>query len=655
MNLGESILKRSGVNGLAHAIHPRHGLVWSDGKAIFLSPLNIFNNQLHNSSSTRLGEFDNVENVCWSNDVNETTCFMCVIHNNYVTVWKVTGLSPKLSFKQVRKINVKPIPQGVLWNPKCDVLCLFSRNQVSFYFNHLKQKGSYAFPPLVSGKINCGCWSRDGNKLLVCVGSSLLIYTWSNIETSLSDFMPSAWTLPKSDGNVTAIVPVNDSKYICCVDLPLERLCHNQDLYLIPELPESDNNNKYEKDVLKSGNSISIKDQLFNLPKNPQSSGCIIVGCNNLPQLQIYTVSESTLTFTTQIQLQKNERPKGISSVSGNVTNVVNGVLILIGELEKKENIFPSSGTDCDYKLSVQYYPVTPDRSLQHCHSHSEIDKVKICRPSSKIKSVSESALKQIQVSENTEPVSLVIPQPVTITPSSKSLISNIDDTIPSNTQLELEKTGFKDSVPKFHSELDNVRSTDSHFTRKKSQIVKGNKSKLLYDESQVSASGLTHKKLDQLEDSLSDPGLSISSCNSGNYEVLESLVETQKDQIEELQKKVQSLSMLVDESSVINITKYQTPEDPDHVKVVCVYDNGSTRSRKFLLDNGRLQLDTLKRAFKLDYIELIIDDDPMVLSSNIDGYIPIKFIPGSTLNITGDATADIIASIKHSTIASRA
>ena len=39
-------------------------------------------------------------------------CYLCVVHQTTVSIWRVTGSSPDLTLKQVRKINAAPISQG---------------------------------------------------------------------------------------------------------------------------------------------------------------------------------------------------------------------------------------------------------------------------------------------------------------------------------------------------------------------------------------------------------------------------------------------------------------------------------------------------------------------------------------------------------------
>ncbi|XP_069102842.1 WD repeat and coiled-coil-containing protein-like isoform X3 [Argopecten irradians] len=185
MDLGKLNGRGQNTNVLHEAIHRSHGLVWTDGKAIFLAPVKILNGQVESCESLKLGEFGQaVKSIHWSSDVGPSLCYLCVVHPQNVSVWKVEGHVPKLSFKQVRKLNVQPIQQGCLWNPGRDILCILSKHQCSFFFRHTQNRGTYAFPPIESGKIRCGAWSKDGSQLVLCVGSMLLVSTSGRTECS---------------------------------------------------------------------------------------------------------------------------------------------------------------------------------------------------------------------------------------------------------------------------------------------------------------------------------------------------------------------------------------------------------------------------------------------------------------------------------------
>ena len=53
-----------------------------------------------------------VRSIHWSEDISDGFCYMCVVHDKNISIWKVEGRHPKLTFKQVRKVNIQPILQG---------------------------------------------------------------------------------------------------------------------------------------------------------------------------------------------------------------------------------------------------------------------------------------------------------------------------------------------------------------------------------------------------------------------------------------------------------------------------------------------------------------------------------------------------------------
>lgn len=40
------------------AVHPKHGLAWTDGICVHLSPVTITDDEVDNDGSTKLGEFE---------------------------------------------------------------------------------------------------------------------------------------------------------------------------------------------------------------------------------------------------------------------------------------------------------------------------------------------------------------------------------------------------------------------------------------------------------------------------------------------------------------------------------------------------------------------------------------------------------------------
>ncbi|CAL1544512.1 unnamed protein product [Lymnaea stagnalis] len=393
MELGRSRLRKVGINNLHSAVHPDHGVLWTDGKGIYLAPIHVEGDQLQNAASVKLGEFEQVVSVHWSLVENHESCHMCVVHQQNVTVWRVTGVLPKLSFKQVRKINVRPIPQGCLWNPVNDVLCLVSKQQCSFYFKHDTDKGSYGFPTLESGKISSGCWSTDGHKLVLCVGAVLLVYRWSNVSQAIGQFSASAWKIPGLDAQIVSISPVLNDAVVVAAEVPLENLFKREQGVI--KLPDVIGQEVIKDDIIRPNSSLTPN--LFNLQLDAQTgnqtgsslslinlgdgtceplplstvplkgvltpdillyeknSQCVIVGSNTQSQLHIFALLEKHLAYCGDVQLEKSQRPKGLCSMQTYLDAHGAALLILVGQRDIEESGFLSPSMDAEYKLSLKY------------------------------------------------------------------------------------------------------------------------------------------------------------------------------------------------------------------------------------------------------------------------------------------------------------
>ncbi|XP_046570895.1 LOW QUALITY PROTEIN: WD repeat and coiled-coil-containing protein-like [Haliotis rubra] len=696
MELGRATLRGNGLNLLLNGIHPRHGLVWTDGKAIYLAPVRLYGNNIDNAKSLKLGEFDNVQSLHWSVDVDSDTSFLCAIHKQNVTVWKVTGLAPKLGFKQVRKLNVQPIPQGCLWHPRKDILCLLSQQQCSFYFRHTHNKSSYAFPQLESGRITCGTWSEDGQRLVLCVGTVVLVYIWPNIETSISDFTPAAWKVPGLDGSITSIVSLSHDSLVCrpmsATELPLESLCKQRDMFVVPDVVSSSEDraiNGSDDVIAPRGSQVSAKDSLLNLERNPQSlvqdtsqlvvirlhdklqdpsvisrtnvrgvlvpdvltheprTNSVIVGGNNQSLLQIFTFLGEELHKVSDIQLEKHQRPKGSCRLPPIFAQTSSGVLVMVGQRDISDSAFPSSTNEARFTLLIRYFPIKLDKS--HLRNSFSVMPSNLTsdtkQQEQKIKSLSGSNLPSRTPSKSRVTSPSVATHDtsnikISVAPSSRSSRDGGDTNrlvldLSSNGKaenLETETVQFSSQTPKFqNSDVD--KFFDSVDNGRK---VNGCRNVTMNAERDLPSDLSRVRRVEQDDVCVVEDSNSVPTQDQAGCDQLALLVNSQKDQIAALQKKIDMLSQAVENTSCIFPTKYQSPEQPEKVKVIYETSDGHTLTRSFLLDSGRLQLDPVKQAFGLATVELIMDGDPCVLGANIDGYIPMKFGAGSTLSITG-------------------
>ncbi|XP_052810659.1 uncharacterized protein LOC128238606 isoform X2 [Mya arenaria] len=418
MDLGVLKFHCKGGNALHGAVHESHGAVWTEGRSIFLAPISLFQGQIENREPSKLGEFDRgVRSVHWSGAVVGDLCYMCVVHERNISVWKVAGKQPSLVFKQVRKINIQPLPHGIAWCPGRDVLCVLCPQQASLYYSHVTNKGSQVLLQIDSGKVRCGCWTTDGSQLIIAVDSSFMIYQWSDIDGAVTSYTARQWTIPGLTSQICSVFPVSDTRIICSTELPLDNLCKPRDSFLLPDLLNS-NSNAPIKGSLEEGEIIrprteqaSITETLFNLPRSPdpactdsarlevvdiprdgdpatvtscdipgvitpglllyQAGGVILVGSHSQPLLQIYSLIDLSLQKTGEILLDKTERPQGLVTAPSSCCNIDEGVLILIGRRGQADSAFLSADTYTSMKSVLKFFNVKQGHYTKHPLTHT--------------------------------------------------------------------------------------------------------------------------------------------------------------------------------------------------------------------------------------------------------------------------------------------
>ncbi|KAL3881236.1 hypothetical protein ACJMK2_027692 [Sinanodonta woodiana] len=790
MELGRAVIKLQNINLLHEAIHPEHGLVWADGKAIYLVPLGLNQGQVENQRAVKLGEFVNgVQSVHWSNTVPEGHCFLCVIHEKNISIWKVDGSLPKLNFKQVRKVNIKPIPQGCVWNPGArDVLCILSAQQCSFYHQHLTEKTSHVLPQLESGRITCGDWLSDGSKLVVCYGTSVMVCSWPDIDNSVSNMAALIWTIPELPGVIKSVVPVSPNSALCAAELPLETLCKNQDAFDLSDLPNPKSGEYFENmsegDIVRPRNhpASSSLDTLLSLPRNPKtliedasklmyfsieekvgpqtvcsvqvrgiitpdilhyqaSSKTVIVGSNSQSLLQVFYLADKKLTKVAEIQLDRQERPRGIGSLKSGLSQGMLGVLLVLGKMDV-DPVLPSSSSSSETSLLLKFCSFSFDSntfSMNNQHSSKMVN-----RTLSNDVTADECPKIPLRKKKSDRPMSTEIPKTLSghflmdyssdspeISPRSSGVevrtrtVSSSDSR--ENTP-EVPDTKLDISSPSSTSEKDSIVSKrnsgyirqenlginpatldlqpSNHETRRTlSTEVFGHSLNTTLDKKKIVEIGPSSRNANFETEVVefasqkplfrnSDSGLFMSEEGvSGNKDVheyirkrfeermkkdlamgdiltadrslevkggsrslmdmkeskteeldeIESELKKQETNITQLKVKMDMISRGLDKLSCVDMSRYQTMNKPEFIYLNCVYPDGQKKSKAFLLDNGRLQLEPIKKAFKLQNLEIIIDGEPFVTGCNIDGYIPMRFTSGTTLVVTGDVTPDSI------------
>ncbi|XP_060588380.1 uncharacterized protein LOC132743826 isoform X2 [Ruditapes philippinarum] len=802
-----------------------------------------------------------VKSIHWSDNISAGLCYMCVVHDRNISIWKVEGRQPKLSFKQVRKINIQPIPQGCLWNPSRDILCVLCAQQSSLYFSHVHNKGSQVLLQLEREKIRCGCWSTDGQKLIICIGTSLMVYHWSDIDKSLTEYKTVTWTVPGLTGHISSVVAISSDRILTAAELPLESLCKQQDTFLIPDLLNGPIRDKLsDEDIIRpNGQQISAKDSLLNLQRNPDTvvEDCsrlvcvdlstekkpvkvtsvdvkgvltpdllhyqanlnlVLVGSNTQTLLQVYSYDRKQITKTLEIALDKEERPRGLASLPKSCCHSnEDGILVICGKRGSADVAFPSSSSTVTMKSVLKFFnlkhghyektPLTHTQSvpsipvsvstngLQDDRDYDSIydsvinfdtnlknraAEVRVVEnkennntfkqiPKEKSDSFTDSVLSEVsktngdsKYTNGDAKIQFEVPDPPKRpVRKKKSMRKNRDDlsrqssgSSQGNTEnvttkmpmeylsdspemsprdnlhyaestcssekspeLHMKNTEKENAVVQQHVTDENVSGVKSEPVSVTEIPVESNLVKIVTEVSEHSvppteelsreitslkigiqdenASSGRMNKITEIggDEEISKTDLEVEKvdfdsqkCNFGtlNFQTLcneetesqtimenyleeklksksvatnvvkesfgaqklstsleslddiDKLLKEQNEKITKLQEQMNRLSRRVDESSCVLPTRYQSANKPDTVQICFWCKDGFKIEKKFLLDNGRLQLEQIKQSFSLDTVEMYIDNEACVVGCNIDGYIPIRFEPGSTIKISG-------------------
>ncbi|XP_012868961.1 PREDICTED: WD repeat and coiled-coil-containing protein C2orf44 homolog isoform X1 [Dipodomys ordii] len=428
MELGKGNLLRTGLNILNQAIHPSHGLAWTDGSQVVLTDLKLHSGEARFGESKVLGQFEQVCGLSWAPPgLADVPSLLAVQHKKCVTVWQLgvstTGANqwPMSQVSEIKE-SLPILPQGCVWHPKNTVLVVLTVQNISVFPDiHFPNGSRIKVDINTQGRIHCACWTPDGQRLVVAVGSSLHSYIWDSYQKTLDkcSFCP----VFDVDSSVCSIRATVDSQIAVTTELPLDKLCrlnaaetldvpHNGEDTGPPVLPVVGEGPCADKGATgpetKSENSVSpheisvsptFSDPLdlthirFNRPTSERSpliylskkdhltgtgqdsshlvlvtfkkavtmtrkatipgilvpdliafnlkAHIIAVASNTCNIILIYSVIPSSMANIQQIQLESNERPKGICFLTDTL------LLILVGKQKSTDTAFlPSSESD---------------------------------------------------------------------------------------------------------------------------------------------------------------------------------------------------------------------------------------------------------------------------------------------------------------------
>ncbi|KAI1241276.1 hypothetical protein IHE44_0009751 [Lamprotornis superbus] len=228
MELGKAKLLRTGLNALHQAIHPVHGLAWTDGKQVILTALHLQNGEPKFGDSSVVGQFEHVHGLYWGPCPAEAPALLAVQHKKHITIWQLcfNGADRnKLLVSQICDISepYPVLPQGCVWHPSKEVLAVLTTRDASVLPSvHLSNSRINA-DIKGSGLIHCACWTKEGNRLVVGVGSALHSYIWDDAQGTLSacSFCP----IFDVGGYICAVEATQNLQVAVATELPLDKIC----------------------------------------------------------------------------------------------------------------------------------------------------------------------------------------------------------------------------------------------------------------------------------------------------------------------------------------------------------------------------------------------------------------------------------------------
>ncbi|OQR72431.1 WD repeat-containing protein C2orf44-like [Tropilaelaps mercedesae] len=319
------------------------GLIWADGDCVFITPLQPPKNsvvphgghgghgghgqaQVHFCRHQVLGLFRIVHGLCYSSPKK----------------WPpyISGILSKFQVMCVLALPQLPVLQGCLWHPERDVFCLVFKDSARIYV--INEESSElqevkTITPFAGSRFVCGTWSKNGKRLILATESTLVFY---NIPCA--DMEQAEMEVILGLERVCCIESMEGERFVCTVELPMEQVVvrSRSERCLLEQQQQQAHSRGALEAILSihSDGGIEGGSQLFLLQWNPEtdkpevrswdelfgilspdllavepSTGLIVVGSNLSHTLYVYGVADEQLEKLHDINLPREERPKGVT------------------------------------------------------------------------------------------------------------------------------------------------------------------------------------------------------------------------------------------------------------------------------------------------------------------------------------------------------
>ncbi|KAK7151145.1 hypothetical protein R3I93_012167 [Phoxinus phoxinus] len=686
MELGKAKLLRTGINTLHQAIHPVHGIAWTDGKQVCLTSLYSADGEPKFGDTNVIGQFEHVLGLFWGPlCCSGSPALLAVQHKKHITVWQLqlsASEQNKLLCTQTCEMS-EPFPllsQGCVWHPKMDILAVLTKRDASVLFTVRVDNRRVKADIKGSGLIHCACWTKDGTRLVVAIGSALHSYIWNDIQKSLvaCSFCP----VFDIGGYICAIESTNEAQVAVATELPLDKICGlnagmafdlpneseastcrpspvltvDTDYYLDSRRRSCDSERSghasssgpmdlthilakhrksdpsplihlrrrdhlsgtgqdsshlilvtYERKVTTT-RKVSIPGILVpDIIAFDPSGSTMAVASNTCNMILVYCITDSSMPNVQQIQLQKNERPKGVCFFTNKM------LLFMIGRQKSNDPAFlPSSNTDKYILRLIAKELVFDEEGATPVVPKSE--------PPSQhhgIRRHSENFSKEDRLSIK----DLILPGgSVIVSPSSRRKL--IEEVRSSDLSPVASSVDFSDRASSSSSiTLENYDM--DHISRMATLAVAGQASR---DSSRPCSP--RYEASEKLYSDATPPKNSFQS-KENNLEQLTQNMERIFTRFADLQQCLSEIRDFTQNGKKIACA-YPSAYEPQYVHITCqkqLSENVYTDERRaLLLCGGRICLRLVQELFGLTVVEMMHGPMWIVLVADADGFVPLTF-----------------------------
>ncbi|XP_018430876.1 PREDICTED: WD repeat and coiled-coil-containing protein-like [Nanorana parkeri] len=671
MDLVKAKLLRNGVNALHQAIHPLHGLAWTDGKQVILSSLHLQNEEPELGSSVVIGQFEHVHGLYWG-PVTDIPALLAIQHKKHVTVWQLY-YNPleknKLVVSQTCAYGepLPILPQGCIWHPNKDILIVLTKRDIAVLYSACHSNNNAKADITGCSMIRCACWTKDGSRVVAAMDDSLYSYLWNDDNKTLSpcSFCP----VFNIDSTIVAIQPTVDYQVVVTAEIATKSSAN-----IHKELDES----KVQMSLLKLDEELSRKNRRLSVDSGKSEPADFLKVSSLVPsdisqilarhrksdpspllymkQKSISVESKPELSNLVIVTFEKNATTTRKVSLPGISTP---DILVLDSHCERAAVASNTSNL-------VLIYPIAPS-----CMPNIQQIKLEETERAKGVSFLTDTLLLimtgrqrsgdmvflPISISEKyTVQLLTRTIMPIEYMPSrlncDQNIISDHCNTTAGN------KLGCDQSVSKEFWMPNHIGSKSLRIKRKLREIARGTScdpsptsSLDDYDENKSSVESYSPVTLENFQTKPTSPrALKVNTgtmnktfCRSVSQKPYKNDSEqTQEDSIPTSSAErtmipgLEAQEVESDVSKSYKMLPYPSSEDPPYVSVTLQKssDEGGSDSRLVLLCHGKLHLRTVREIFHVQTIEMMFDTKWVVLTEDGDGFAPVMFRPNQEIVI---------------------